>query len=92
MKRVKDLKKTMDEWKALCLKHEEREREVTEQLSGFKFDISGTVPVASANEKKFTVYIIQMTNEKGTLTVLKVKKKLCVLCFGYFVFRDTDNC
>ena len=76
---VKDITKTMDDWKALCLKHEEREREVTEQLTGFKFEISGTVPVASANEKPFTVYIIQMTNEKGTLTILKRYRQLLAL-------------
>ena len=69
----------MDDWELRVRKNEEHEKVVTEKLTGLQFNITGTVPVASALEKAFTVYIIQMTNANGTLMILKRYRQLLAL-------------
>ena len=76
---VDAIRAAMEQWKQHVRKNEEHEKVVTKKLTGLQFNITGTVPVASAFEKPFTVYIIQMTNSAGTLTILKRYRQLLAL-------------
>lgn len=69
----------MTAWRDHVRRGQEQEAQVTQQLTGLKFHIGGTVPVHSAYEKPFTVYIIQMSNERGTITILKRYRQLLAL-------------
>lgn len=73
------IRSSMETWFSHVQRHEEHEKKVTEQLTGLHFHITGTVPVASALEKAFTVYIIQMVNERATITILKRYRQLLAL-------------
>jgi hypothetical protein len=81
---VKSFRDAMEKWNASVIQHEEQEQLVTEQLTGLQFNISGTIPVASAFEKPFTVFIIEMTNNskvdghKISVTILKRYRQLLV--------------
>jgi hypothetical protein len=55
---VKAIREAMEKWTTSIVAHEEEELRVTEKLTGLQFNISGTIPVASAFEKPFTVFII----------------------------------
>lgn len=59
--------------------HEKQEKDVLDQLTGLSFQITGTVKVQSTVEKPFMVYMIQMKNEKGTLTILKRYRQMLAL-------------
>ncbi len=76
---VASIRTAMDAWEASVLKHDEQEQVLTEKLTGLQFNISGTIPVASAFEKPFTVFIVEMSNSKGTLTILKRYRQLLAL-------------
>lgn len=81
---MKSFRDAMEKWNASVIQHEEQEQRVTEQLTGLQFNISGTIPVASAFEKPFTVFIIEMTNNskvgghKISVTILKRYRQLLV--------------
>ncbi len=68
----------MEKWNASVIQHEEQEQMVTQQLTGLSFNISGTIPVASAFEKPFTVFIIEMKNKNLSVTILKRYRQLLV--------------
>jgi hypothetical protein len=76
---VEAVRGSMDAWQAGLRAHDEQEQVLTEKLTGLQFNISGTIPVASAYEKPFTVFIVEMRNAKGTLTILKRYRQLLAL-------------
>ena len=73
------IRTSMDAWQASLRRHDEQEQVLTEKLTGLQFNISGTIPVASAYEKPFTVFIVEMRNARGTLTILKRYRQLLAL-------------
>lgn len=76
---VAAIRGSMEAWQVGIRMHDEQEQVLTEKLTGLQFNISGTIPVASAYEKPFTVFIVEMSNAKGTLTILKRYRQLLAL-------------
>lgn len=95
---MKSIREAMDKWFSSVIQHEQHEQQVTEQLTGLQFSISGTIPVASAFEKPFTVFVIEMTNNskvdgsKISVTILKRYRQLLVrvLLFLFPSFKNDD--
>jgi len=70
------IKSNASNWQSNVLKEIEFAKQTAQHFKGVVFEILFTVPVASATEKPFTVYAVEMTTEFGKVSILKRYRQL----------------